>query len=56
MIQPKPFKFKCSKCGYCRIVYPKSDVLNINEILSFCRKCKIVMYRKELNSIEIFLI
>lgn len=56
MIPPKPFKYKCPKCGYSKIVKPKSDVLNPIELNSRCPKCKSMMDRVELNSIEEFVV
>ncbi len=49
MIQPKPFKFACPKCGYSKVVKPKSDVLNPLDMMGACPKCKTKMERKELN-------
>ncbi len=49
MIQPKPFKWVCSKCGYSKVVKPKSDALNPVDMMSTCPKCKTKMERKELN-------
>jgi Zn finger protein HypA/HybF involved in hydrogenase expression len=43
VIQPKPFKLKCSKCGYNKIVKPKSDVLNMSDLLNICPNCKFEM-------------
>ncbi len=40
MIQPRPFKYVCPKCGYEKIVKPKSDALDISHRLSSCPKCK----------------
>ncbi len=42
-IQPKPYKLVCQKCGYTKIVTPKSDSSFIIEDLSFCPKCKVGM-------------
>lgn len=36
MIQPLPFKYVCPKCGYSKIVKPKSDALN--EVLRWSEK------------------
>jgi Zn finger protein HypA/HybF involved in hydrogenase expression len=52
MIQPKPFKYKCPKCGYSKIVKPKSDVINPIEWNNICPKCQTPMERKKLNIIE----
>lgn len=52
MIAPKPFKFKCSECGYSKIIKPKSDVLNPLDFISECPKCKSKMGRVKLNMIE----
>ncbi len=47
MIQPKPYKLTCPKCGYSKKVQPKSDTLNPVEEFPFCPKCKIKMEREE---------
>jgi len=52
MIQPKPFKFVCLKCGYSRVVKPKSDVLNPIDMINICPKCGAKMERKALNIID----
>lgn len=52
MIQPKSFKYKCTKCGYSKIVKPKSDALNPLDFISTCSKCNSQMERKELNFFE----
>jgi transcription elongation factor Elf1 len=52
MIQPKPFKFLCPKCGYSKVVKPKSDVLNPIEMMSRCPKCEAKMERKELTLLD----
>jgi len=49
MIAPPPFKYICSKCGYSRVVKPKSDAINPIEISDICPKCKTQMRRVELN-------
>ncbi len=52
-IQPRLFKYVCSKCGYEKVVKPKSDALNISHILSSCPKCKnSVIEKKELNTFD----
>lgn len=52
MIQPKPFKYVCQKCGYSKIVKPRSDVIDPRDLLlSVCPKCDIHMERKELVNI-----
>ena len=49
MIAPNQFKFVCSKCGYEKLVKPKSDVVNIEDDIDICPKCKSKMERKELS-------
>lgn len=52
MIQPQPFKFVCPKCGYSKIVKPKSDVLDPRDMISTCPKCESKMEKKELNAFD----
>lgn len=49
MIAPEPFKFKCSECGYSKVVKPKSDVLNPMDFMNICPKCKSSMKKVSLN-------
>ena len=41
--QPKPYKIVCPKCGYTKIVAPKSDASFMLEDLSSCPKCEVRM-------------
>lgn len=52
MIQPQPFKYACPKCGYSKIIKPKSDVLNPMDMMSICPKCETKMERKELTLLD----
>lgn len=47
-IPAKPFKYVCPKCGYTKIVKPKSDVLSPTDLISTCPKCGTQMEKKEL--------
>ena len=42
MIQPKPIKLVCPKCGFTEIVKPKSDALS-GELFCICEKCNLLM-------------
>lgn len=52
MIAPEPFKFKCSQCGFSKVVKPKSDVLNPMDMINICPKCKLQMKKVSLNFID----
>ncbi len=52
MIQPKPFKYICPKCGYSKVVKPKSDVLNPMDMMSICPKCEAKMEKNVLTSLD----
>jgi len=52
MIQPKPFKFVCPKCGYSKVIAPKSDVLHPSNLISTCPKCKNNMEKQEANVLD----
>ncbi len=55
MIAPTPYKLVCPKCGYSKIVSPKSDALNIEDLKamsSICPKCKGQMERKDTNMLD----
>jgi len=49
MIAPQPFKYKCQKCGYTKVVKLKSDVINPLNFSSICPKCGAEMQRKQLD-------
>lgn len=55
MIKPNPYKLICSKCGYSKVVSPKSDVLSPIDLIamnSICPKCKGQMEKNNLNIID----
>ena len=39
MIAPEPFMYECTRCGYTKVVKPKSDVINPLDFSSVCPKC-----------------
>lgn len=54
MVKPLPYKVKCPKCGYSRIIKPKSDVMIEEAVLTICPICKCGMTREELNFVDKF--
>jgi len=52
MIRPQPFKYKCTQCGYSKIVKPKSDVIDLRDMMNICPKCKSKMDKQSLNFID----
>ena len=40
MIQPKPYKVVCKKCGWSKVITPKSDALSPSDFVFECPKCK----------------
>ena len=42
-VRPKPYKLVCPKCGFTKIVTPKSDASTMIEDLSSCPKCEVRM-------------
>lgn len=54
-IAPKPFKRVCPKCGYSKVIKPKSDALggDFFEAIT-CPKCKIPTERKEISPLNPF--
>lgn len=55
MIQPKPYKLECPKCGFSKVIKPSSDVLNPKDFMSTCPRCKTKMKKIELNILDDFL-
>ena len=50
-IAPKPYKLKCTECGYSKIVKIKSDALTPMDMLAMstkCSKCEAEMERVEM--------
>lgn len=52
MVKPAPYKVRCPKCGYSRVIKPKSDVIIEEAILSICPTCKCDMIREELSVLD----
>lgn len=51
-VQPKPFKVHCPKCGFSKIIAPRSDVLSGLDTLSICPKCSTKLERAALNPLD----
>ncbi len=54
-VKPMPYKLVCPKCGFSKIVAPKSDCLSpkdMMDMLPVCSKCKEKMERKSLNLLD----
>jgi len=54
-IAPKPYKLKCQKCGYSKIVKLKSDCLSVEDVIKMsttCPKCNSKMDRVEMSFLE----
>lgn len=55
MIQPRPFKIYCPKCGFKKLIWFKSDALSgldFEEIPQICPKCGNEKLEKKAVSIE----
>ena len=54
-IQPKPFKIYCSKCGFEKLIWFKSDALmgsDFEQVLEVCPKCDNTKLNRKTASIE----
>ena len=54
-IKPKPYKLVCPKCGFSKVVAPKSDALSPKDLVAMspiCPKCKEEMERKDTNMLD----
>ncbi len=54
-IKPNPYKLVCAKCGFSKVVAPKSDALSPNDLIAMspvCPKCKEQMERKDTNMLD----
>lgn len=55
MIPPKPYKLKCPKCGYSKVIRLKSDALGAEDMVTMspiCSECGGEIERVKLNVIE----
>ncbi len=52
MITPEPFKWKCPKCGYSKIINPEGDSLHPEVFNNQCPKCNASMETTSLNILE----
>ncbi len=49
-IKPNPYKLVCPKCGFSKVVAPRSDGLSAKDLVAMspvCSKCKGTMERKD---------
>ena len=54
-IKPNPYKLVCPKCGFSKVVAPKSDVLTMKDLKDMnpvCSKCGEKMERKSVDKLE----
>lgn len=54
-VKPTPYKLVCSKCGFSKMVAPKSDCLSTKDLIEMspvCPKCKERMNRENLNKLD----
>ena len=54
-IKPNPYKLVCLKCGFSKIVAPKSDALSPKDLVAMspvCKKCGEKMERKDTNMLD----
>ena len=50
-VKPNPYKLVCQKCGFSKVVAPKSDALSPKDLVAMspvCSKCGEKMERKVL--------
>ncbi len=54
-IKPNPYKLVCPKCGFSKVVAPKSDVLSAKDFVAMspvCSKCGEKMERKSVDKLD----
>ena len=54
-IKPNPYKLVCSKCGFSKVVAPKSDVLSAKDLVAMspvCKKCGEKMERRSVDKLD----
>lgn len=54
-VRPNPYKLECPKCGYSKIVSPKSDVFSPKDLVNMspvCPKCGEKMERRSVDILD----
>ena len=54
-IKPNPYKLVCAKCGFSKVVAPKSDALSPKDLVAMslvCLKCGEKMERKSVDKLD----
>ena len=54
-IKPNPYKLVCSKCGFSKVVAPKSDAFTPKDLIAMspvCSKCGEKMERKSVDKLD----
>ena len=54
-IKPNPYKLVCAKCGFSKVVAPKSDALSAKDLVAMslvCSKCGEKMERKSVDKLD----
>ena len=55
-VRPNPYKLVCQKCGFSKIVAPKSDCLNPKDLMAMsplCSKCDEKMERRAVDKFSL---
>ena len=54
-VKPNPYKLVCPKCGFSKVVAPRSDALSAKDLVAMspvCKKCGEKMERKSVDKLE----
>ena len=55
-VKPNPYKLICSKCGFSKVVAPKSDAFSPKDLISMspiCSKCGDKMERRSVGKFSL---
>ncbi len=55
-VKPNPYKLICSKCGFSKVVAPKSDAFSPKDLISMspiCSKCGDKMERRSVSKFSL---
>ncbi|OCL90300.1 hypothetical protein [Arcobacter porcinus] len=55
-VKPNPYKLVCQKCGFSKVVAPKSDALSPKDLVAMspiCSKCGEKMERKSVDKFSL---
>ncbi|MCD8212995.1 MAG: hypothetical protein LUC34_02905 [Campylobacter sp.] len=53
MIRPKPYKVVCENCSFSKVIWHKSDCINLADVPIVCPKCNGALKRADVSEFEV---